>query len=98
MMRPAAPQHSVRLEGLILALSRTLPKAAVEQSQSPHGRREGAGRLTMLSTTMAVRRAYATLRSGLALLGAVTVAAFFALPLKSEDALQGFFSVAGDTF
>jgi soluble lytic murein transglycosylase-like protein len=52
----------------------------------------------MRTTTTALVRAYTTLRGGLALLGAVVIAAFFALPLKSEDALQGFFSFASDPF
>jgi soluble lytic murein transglycosylase-like protein len=47
---------------------------------------------------MAVARAYAALRGGLALFGAAVIAAYFALPLKSDASLGDLFSLAGDTF
>jgi soluble lytic murein transglycosylase-like protein len=47
---------------------------------------------------MAVGRAYAALRGGLALFGAVVIAAFLTLPLNTHEVLPAFLSLAGESF
>src|SRR5712692_6060543 len=97
MMPSAAPQHSAQLEGLLVALSRTLPQAAIQELPVALRRRE-ARRLMMSTTTLLVAaRAYAALKGGLALVGLAALAVFV-LPIRPDAAVPHLFSQAADPF
>src|SRR4051812_33091651 len=91
IMPLAAPQQSDRLEGLVNALSRTLPPNVVQLHQRPPGRRVGrpaeARRQDMHMTLQFAVRFYTALKSTLALVGLAAVAAIFTLGLHGEVAL-----------
>src|SRR5712692_2213661 len=94
MMPSAAPQHSARLEGLLVALSRTLPQAAIQERPVALRRRREARRLMMSTTTLLVAaRAYAALKGGLALVGLAALAVFV-LPIRPDAAVPHLFSQA----
>src|SRR3954471_18765267 len=88
MIAPAAPQHSARLDGLISALSRTLPQAAVQVTAPVRGRSGGERRFDMSTTLSVAIRAFAALRATLAGLGLAVLAAFFVFPAQRDALLK----------
>src|SRR5688572_24854913 len=78
-MHTAAPQHSARLEGVQTQLSRILFQPVDARHPGERARPEN-GRLKMNTTFLIAVRAYSALRSTLALVGVLAVAALLVLP------------------
>jgi soluble lytic murein transglycosylase-like protein len=86
-MHTAAPQHSARLEGVQTQLSRILFQPEDARHPGERARPEN-GRLKMNTTFLIAVRAYAALRSTLALVGAFVLAALLMLPGPRQTLLD----------
>lgn len=95
MIQPAAPQHSEALEGLMTALSRTLPPAATHQQPAFSRRPAEQGRLSMKTLLV---RAYGALKSGLAMVGLAAVCGTVLLAWHYDLDVPAFRLAAGEVF
>src|SRR5690348_13382060 len=88
MMPSAASQQSTPLEGLMAALSRTLPPTDVQELLAAPRHADSQSRVerrnNMNTTVLVAARLYAGLRSTLALVGLAAVAALITLAVQRE--------------
>jgi len=88
MMPLAAPQHSDRLKGVQTQLLRILPLHAIHARFRARAHEEETRRLSMNTNVLSAARAYSVLRTGLALIGALALAALLVVPVHEESALK----------